>query len=46
MIESLVLWGFPIVMLLVTLGYYFYWGKEAEERNPDAGTASSNRGDL
>lgn len=30
-VESLVLWGVPVVTILVTLGYYFYWGKEAEE---------------
>jgi cytochrome c-type biogenesis protein CcmH/NrfF len=31
-IEQLVLWGPPVVMLLVTVGYYVRWGKEADER--------------
>lgn len=31
LVESVVLWGVPILTILITLGYYFYWGKEAEE---------------
>lgn len=30
-VESVVLWGVPLLTILVTLGYYFYWGKEAED---------------
>lgn len=33
-VESLVLWGVPLVTILVTLAYFFYWGKEAEEVEP------------
>lgn len=29
--ESLVLWGVPVLTILITLAYYFKWGKEAEE---------------
>lgn len=32
LVESLVLWGVPVVTILVSLGYYLYWGKEADER--------------
>lgn len=34
-LEHLVLWGAPALTLLVTFGYYFYWGKEAEETQPE-----------
>lgn len=34
-LEHLVLWGAPLLTLLVTFGYYFYWGKEANEREPE-----------
>lgn len=30
-IESLALWGIPVLTILITFGYYFYWGKEADE---------------
>lgn len=40
-IEQLVLWGPPVVMLLVTVGYYVRWGKEADERTDDAGRSST-----
>ena len=46
-IESLVLWGFPLLMLGITLSYYLYWGKEPEEREPATDASSSaNGGDL
>ncbi|QHS15757.1 hypothetical protein [Halopenitus persicus] len=35
-IEHLVLWGPPVVMLLLTIGYYVRWGKEADERTETA----------
>ena len=40
-IEQVVLWGPPVVMLLVTVGYYVRWGKEADERGDDAGRSST-----
>lgn len=44
-IEQVVLWGPPVVMLLVTVGYYVRWGKEADERGEeptdDAGRSST-----
>lgn len=43
-IEQLVLWGPPVLMLLITFGYYVYWGKEADERL-DHPNESSSRGD-
>lgn len=30
-VEHLALWGPPIMMLLITVGYYVRWGKEADE---------------
>lgn len=49
LVESAVLWGVPILTILVSLGYYFYWGKEAQEVQDEGieetGTAS-NRGDV
>jgi cytochrome c-type biogenesis protein CcmH/NrfF len=43
-IEHLVLWGAPILMLLITFGYYIYWGKEADEWT-DQRNRSSSGGD-
>lgn len=43
-IEQLALWGPPILMLLLTLAYYIYWGKEADERG-DHSNRSSSGGD-
>ncbi|WP_338741077.1 hypothetical protein [Haloplanus salilacus] len=47
-IEQVVLWGPPIAMLLVTVGYYVRWGKEADERGEeraDDSERSSTGGD-
>lgn len=30
-VEHLVLWGPPLLLLLITFGYYLRWGKEADE---------------
>lgn len=30
-IEHMALWGPPILLLLITIGYYLRWGKEGEE---------------
>lgn len=37
LVESLVLWGVPILTILISLGYYFYWGKEADAPESEAG---------
>lgn len=39
-IEQLALWGPPVAMLLITVGYYLYWGKEADERSDGSERAS------
>lgn len=43
-IEQLALWAPPILMLLITIGYYVYWGKEADEKQ-DTTNYSSSGGD-
>ncbi|WP_167599411.1 hypothetical protein [Halorussus marinus] len=43
-IEQVALWGPPILLLLVTLGYYVRWGKEADKRT-DRSNRSSSGGD-
>lgn len=35
-LESLALWGPPILTILFAVGYYFWWGKEASE-SPNGG---------
>lgn len=35
MLEQLVLWGPPVVTLLVAAGYYLWWGKESEANRMD-----------
>jgi|AntDeeMinimDraft_5_1070356.scaffolds.fasta_scaffold04269_2 hypothetical protein len=40
-IEQLVLWGPAVVMLLITIGYYVRWGKEADERTDSASQSSA-----
>jgi hypothetical protein len=42
-IEQLVLWGPAVVMLLITIGYYVRWGKEADERTDDVSQSSPER---
>lgn len=32
MVEHLALWVPPVLMLLLTFGYYLRWGKEADEK--------------
>jgi cytochrome c-type biogenesis protein CcmH/NrfF len=39
-IEQLALWGPPVLMLLITIGYYISWGKEADERTDQPNHAS------
>jgi len=43
-LEQVVLWGPPVAMLLVTVGYYVRWGKEADESVDDS-TRSQSGGD-
>lgn len=43
-IESLALWGIPLLTILVTLAYYFRWGKEpteGEDPPADPGSVAS-----
>ena len=31
-VESILLWGPPLVTIAFAFGYYFWWGKEEDER--------------
>ena len=41
MIEQVVLWGPPILALLLAFGYYLYWGKENSEQDRQTQTTTS-----
>lgn len=32
LIENLVLWGVPVLSIVITVLYYLRWGKEPDER--------------
>lgn len=46
LIEQLALWGPPVVILLLSAGYYFRWGREAEETERTGSRATSEGGDA
>lgn len=39
-IEQIVLWGVPVLSILVTVMYYLKWGKEPSERSPEPDTSA------
>lgn len=48
-IESVVLWGVPILTILITLLHYYHWGKESEEGSKlrsDDNDSATNEGGL
>ena len=43
-IEQLALWGPPILILLLSIGYYLKWGKEADERGQSRDAETTDGG--
>jgi len=42
--HQVVLWGPPLLTLLLTVAYYLRWGKEADERAPPENGATDGGG--
>ena len=38
-VESILLWGPPLVTIAFAFGYYFWWGKEEDERSVGSPTS-------